>query len=142
MTEPATASETKAASAPERPRAAWEQQPGENDLWYARFLRYVALGPRRSVSIVAKGKPNAYPIPAHWPIQAKQNTWKVRAEAFDQAAKANPGLIATFNSLLGRVMRDGEKLNGEVKLLTAAIGAGGYQAPPEDDEAKFASTDS
>lgn len=118
------------------PANPWDQQPGENDLWYARFLRYVALGPSlpRSVSLVARGRKNAYPIPAHWPIQAKQNTWKVRAEAFDAAAKADTSgqVTARFNALIG-AMQASKLVNGEAEKLLGVT----YQAPPprgEDDD--------
>lgn len=109
----------------------WDQQSGENDLWYARFLRYVALGPTRSVSLVARGRRNAYPIPAHWPIQAKQQNWKARAENFDAAAKADPAAVDRFNLRLGalRVNAD-RKINGEAELLVGVA----YQAPSPDDD--------
>lgn len=126
-----------AAASPVRPmRKAdakpWEQQPGENDLWYSRFLRFVALGPGRSVSLVATGKRNSYPVPAHWPIQAKQKLWRERAKAFDEAAKANASLIELFNALLATLAVSAP--NGEGVALTKAVKAGGYQAPPDDED--------
>jgi hypothetical protein len=102
MAEPAAVSHTTSPS-PRKVRTAlpaWSQQRGENDLWYFRFLRFVALGPGRSVSLVSTGERNHYPVPAHWPIQAKQLNWRERAKIFDEAAKEDPALITTFNGLL------------------------------------------
>lgn len=109
----------------------WAQQALENDLWYARFLRFVALGPRRSVSLVAKGKRNAYPVPAHWPIQAKQWSWRTRARAFDEAALADPRLIDAFNHQLATFVATAP--NGEGVLMVAAVQTGGYKTPPPED---------
>jgi hypothetical protein len=110
-------------------RQPWAQQPGENGLWYARFLRYLALGPTRSVSLVAKGRRNAYPIPAHWPIQAKQKDWKARAEAFDAAVRADPTVADQFHAL---VVGTQEHLVSpkEQDLLMGVT----YTMPPPDDE--------
>lgn len=63
----------------------WGRQPFENDLWFERFMRYLKLGPRRSVSLAATGKRNAYPLPSHWMIVAKDNLWRERAHAYDIA---------------------------------------------------------
>jgi hypothetical protein len=123
-------------------RAPWDQQPGENDLWYARFLRFIALGPGRSVSLVATGRRNAYPVPAHWPIQAKQNSWRDRAVAFDEAVvvalrarstiEDQVELLEIFTNRLMALASTAP--NGEAELLEAALKAGGYQLPPSDDE--------
>jgi hypothetical protein len=63
----------------------WDRIEGENNLWYERFLVYLKLGPRRSVSLASRGKRNAYPIPSHWMIVARQNNWRERAAAYDRA---------------------------------------------------------
>lgn len=131
MSEPNAATAPSARSSKAK-RAAWDQQPGENDLWYARFARFVALGPTRSVSLVAKGRRNAYPVPAHWPIQSKQMNWRERATAFDEAAAKDPTLIVVFNNLLLALSTTAE--NGEVSALDAAVKAGGYHAPPTDED--------
>jgi hypothetical protein len=122
----------------------WDQQLDENELWYCRFLRYVALGPGRSVSLVATGRRNAYPVPAHWPIQAKQRNWRARANAFDHAVlralksrdtiEDEVELISEFNFRLQALHVKPPK--GEGPWLTGAIEAGGYQLPPsiDDDE--------
>lgn len=110
----------------------WDQRPGENDLWFARFLRYVALGQDRSVSLVAKGRKNAYPVPAHWPIQSKQNEWKARALAFDRAALSDTALVGIFNAKLASLAATIG--NGEADLLKAAVAAGGYHGPPDDED--------
>lgn len=107
----------------------WEQQPGENDLWYGRFLRYLALGPGRSVSLVAKGRRNAYPVPAHWPIQARQLEWKTRAEGFDEAYKVeevelNKWFVATLVSTRDRLPTD--EANKTMGIM--------YQAPPPEED--------
>lgn len=114
-------------------RLPWDQRPQENDLWYARFLRFVALGPSRSMSLVTRGRRNAYPVPAHWPMQAKQMDWQLRAKAFDEAAKANPAIIPIFNNLLASVAV-AATTGSEPVLLRAAVDAGGYQAPPDEED--------
>ena len=106
----------------------WDQHPDENDLWYARFVRFVALGPTRSVSLVAKGYRNAYPVPAHWPMQAKQMHWRERATAFDQAVKADSKLLAAFEGLI--VSLQVRLTNGEQQKLVGVT----YQPPPPDDD--------
>lgn len=68
----------------------WARQAFENDLWFERFLHYLKLGPRRSVSLAATGKRNAYPLPSHWMIIAKEHLWRERARAYD----IEHGLIA------------------------------------------------
>lgn len=110
-------------------RTPWDQQPGENDLWYARFIRFVALGPKRSVSLVAMGRRNAYPVPAHWPIQAKQRLWRERAAAFDVAAKADQATVTEFNTTIIVGLRD-RLVNGEREKLMGVA----YQAPPPEDD--------
>jgi hypothetical protein len=115
---------------PDPARVPWQQQPGENDLWYSRFIRFVALGPGRSVSLAATGRRNAYPVPAHWPIQAKQHDWRPRARAFDEAVTKDPELIAEFNQRLQTLATTAP--NGEGDLLTAALKAGGYIQPADD----------
>lgn len=109
----------------------WERRPGENDLWRARFLRYVALGPSRSVSLVATGRRNAYPIPAHWPIVSKQNAWKERAEAFDAAAKLDPSLIVDLNVEMTALADNAP--NGEREKLRGVT----YQPPPPDEDSEL-----
>lgn len=130
----ATPSTSKAAAPRPTPvRDLWSQGPGENDLWYIRFLRYVALGPGRSVSLVATGERNHYPVPAHWPVQAKQLSWRTRAAAFDAAALKDPRLVKTFNGLLASLLPNA-RAGGEAERLAATIKTGGYQIPPELDE--------
>lgn len=92
LAEPAVPAKTSA----RRSTKPWERQPGEKDLWYARFLRYVALGPTRSISLVAKGRRNAYPVPAHWPVVSVQDNWRERATAFDEAARKDAHLITVW----------------------------------------------
>lgn len=90
-----TAPATKAAAKP------WEQHKSENALWYERFLRYLALGKHRSVSLVATGRRNAYPLPSHWVIVAKEKQWRERADLFDKAVEAgdlNPASLPNWPS--------------------------------------------
>lgn len=112
-------------------RRPWASQPGENQRWYARFLRYVALGPSRSLSLLTRGRKNAYPVPAHWPAKAAQSSWKDRAQACDRLLKSDPKLIGEFNLLL----RDAaEAVTDELLPHEEAILKHGYQAPVDDEE--------
>lgn len=81
----AEATANDANDAPAGDGKAWDRLPDENDLWYHRFLHYLKLGPGRSVSLASTGKRNAYPIPSHWMIVAKEKRWRERAAAYDQA---------------------------------------------------------
>lgn len=125
MTEPAVV--TTASKAPRRSPLPWEQQPGENALWYARFLRFVALGPRRSVSLVSTGQRNHYPVPAHWPMVAKQRSWRERATAFDEAVRKDEALMSTFESLFvaARMAAPSEEADKMMGIK--------YQPPPPDE---------
>lgn len=108
----------------------WDQQRGENGLWYARFLRYVALGPTRSISLLTKGRRNAYPVPAHWPVQAKQLNWRERAQAFDEAARKDPSLITLFHSTAESFALNG--MSGATPAERKMMEGLRY-IPPEDD---------
>lgn len=110
----------------------WDQQPGENNLWYARFLRFVAIGPTgpigpRSISLVSTGEKNHYPVPAHWPMVAKQRQWRQRAAAFDEAARRDEAVINTFNALLGAFQMEAPE--SEAKLLQGLA----YNRPTDDE---------
>lgn len=132
VTEPVVAA-AQSARRPAKPTNEWDRQPKENDLWYSRFLRFVALGPGRSVSLVATGRRNAYPVPAHWPIQAKQWSWRERAQAFDEAYKTDPAKLGkALLSLLATALP--LATNGETELLEKTIESGGYHPPEDEDE--------
>lgn len=106
----------------------WEQQVGENDLWFSRFLRYVALGPRRSVSLVATGERNHYPVPAHWPMVAKQRDWRARAQAFDEAARNDEVMVTKLNDtmqMMATIVTSKE---------SAQLAEARYQPPPPTDD--------
>lgn len=94
LTTAQAASEATAAAGNEaaagKPGKPWDRLPDENDLWYERFTHYLKLGPRRSVSLAATGRRNAYPLPSHWMVVAKEKRWRERAAAYDRAH----GLIA------------------------------------------------
>lgn len=113
----------------------WSQLAEENDLWYGRFLRFVAIGPKRSMSILTKGRPNAYPVPAHWPMQASQLKWRERATAFDDAARANPRVIQIFNDQLRTFALATSGKEGPA-LQAAALA--GYHVPDPDDDGEEA----
>jgi hypothetical protein len=142
MTDAAVSAGSPKRVKPPAERHPWDQQPRENDLWYARFLRFIALGPGRSVSLVATGRRNAYPVPAHWPIQSKQNSWRERATAFDEAVvlalkarntiEDRVDLLETFTNRLMALASTAP--NGEAELLQAALQAGGYQLSRDEDE--------
>lgn len=62
----------------------WDQLPQETDLWYERFIRYMLMGPSRSVPKVAAifgASPNAL---SSWFAKAKDNHWHDRARKWDQ----------------------------------------------------------
>lgn len=120
-----------------RPRKSvqpWEQQPGENDLWFSRFLRFVALGGERSVSLVSTGKKNYYPVPAHWPMVAKRDSWRERAKAFDEAYRKDE---ATMNIWFVTAL---VAVRGRIPAIEAHKTMGVAYLPPERDEDE--STDS
>lgn len=89
-----TTADQQPASAASSEGKPWDRLPDENDLWYERFTHYLKLGPRRSVSLAATGKRNAYPLPSHWMIVAKEKRWRERARAYDRAH----GLISAPDS--------------------------------------------
>lgn len=111
---------------------AWDQQPGENNLWYARFLRFVAIGPTgpvgpRSISLVSTGQKNHYPVPAHWPMVAKQRLWRERAAAFDEAGRKDEAVINQFNAMLGSFQMEAPE--SEARLLQGLV----YNRPADDE---------
>lgn len=68
----------------------WDQQEGEPDLWYGRFVKFMRLGTRRSIRSVflkenkqkqAKTSTNVGP---EWCNAAKQWNWEERARAYDK----------------------------------------------------------
>lgn len=71
-------------------REPWERQPGEVNLWFARFELFRMAGPTRSVlGIVNKerefrGKNKAKSIPQAWAKAARQWRWRERAELSDE----------------------------------------------------------
>lgn len=115
--------------------APWEQQPGENNLWYARFLRFVALGPSRSVSLVSTGERNHYPVPAHWPMVAKQSLWRERAAAFDEAARKDEAEMNKWFVVALVAVRDKVPTDEARKMMGVA-----YIRPPADEDESADST--
>lgn len=64
----------------------WEQQQGEADEWYARFVRYLEQSGRRSVARAAAGEPDG-PKPRRWQEAARIGRWAGRAHAWDAAGR-------------------------------------------------------
>ncbi len=65
----------------------WLPRPGENNLWYDRFSRYLAAGPSRSVRGVynaEKGNERSKAVPASWTEAAHRFEWQRRAQAYDE----------------------------------------------------------
>jgi hypothetical protein len=68
---------------------AWERQEGENDLWYFRFRRYLAMGTTRSVmgafnaERVEQGKAKEPRPSGAWTKAAERFAWRERAAAYD-----------------------------------------------------------
>ena len=65
-------------------RAPWLQVPGEPTAWYARFLRYVGLGRRRSVLWACQDEAGREcQAPQSWYVAARIFRWQERADAYD-----------------------------------------------------------
>lgn len=133
---PVAAAIDPASNPPRRASVApWEQQPGENDLWFSRFLRFVALGAERSVSLVSTGQKNYYPVPAHWPMVAKQKQWRERAKAFDEAhRKDEAAMNKWFTTALVSVR---ERIPAIEAHKTMGVA---YMPPARDDDESSDST--
>lgn len=70
-------------------RKPWDQQPGEPQMWYARFKMYLALGPLRTYRAAYKqvtgargGKVQVH-TPQTWYTHPNQWGWRERANAWD-----------------------------------------------------------
>lgn len=71
----------------------WDREAGEPMRWYARFERYRALGPNRSLLATYRqeyetkarniGKPRVQRFPPEWTTAAHAWRWRERAEAWD-----------------------------------------------------------
>ena len=72
------------------PAEPWEQQPGEPNLWYARFERYRLDGPSRSLlgtlnaERQQRAATKAKSLSQAWASNAKKWHWRSRAEAWDE----------------------------------------------------------
>ena len=65
---------------------AWEPMPGESNLWYDRFARFLAQGATRSVRAVyqeEKGNEHSKSVPASWTEASHRYDWPRRAQAYD-----------------------------------------------------------
>ena len=68
----------------------WDRQPGELNLWYARFERYRLAGPNRSLlgtlndERVRRGKKKGRSLPQSWATNVKRWRWQDRASAWDE----------------------------------------------------------
>lgn len=123
------AAEGPATPRPRKSMSPWEQQPGENDLWYSRFLRFVALGAERSVSLVSTGMKNYYPVPAHWPMVAKQRQWRERAKAFDEAARKDEAAMNRWFVVALVAIRDRVPVGEREKTMGVM-----YTLPRQDED--------
>src|SRR5213078_3534042 len=92
-------------------RKVWEQniEQGEPDLWYGRFVKFMRLGTKRSITAVFqkeenRGKPRTE-APGHWYENAKQWNWESRARAFDEYQRAEEDRIIAEER--DKVMRSG-----------------------------------
>lgn len=75
----------------------WEQQPGEDLLWFGRFKEYLQQGIKRRVTVVYRAdlarrgkkvdpsKPSQQTWPLSWSLALKRHSWRARALAWDQA---------------------------------------------------------
>ena len=73
----------------------WLRQRNEPALWYMRFQRYLALGPKRSMRAALSAEPNPrkasggpvklsdISVPGSWKRASKQWRWQERCEAYD-----------------------------------------------------------
>lgn len=70
----------------------WLRQPGESNVWYDRFSRFLKLGAARSVRAVYNAEKNnvgpSKPVPAAWTEKTKLYEWRKRAEAYDAWRRA------------------------------------------------------
>lgn len=72
-------------------RKPWEQQPGEPDKWYARFLRFRDQGSGRTKATAFRadqaetgGNRRAKKLPGSWDVMSKRWEWDARALAWDK----------------------------------------------------------
>lgn len=71
------------------PPGPWSRRSDEEEIWYDRFLAYVALGPSRTVQRARKAcahKAGIAPVPherEEWATEADRNEWFTRAAAWD-----------------------------------------------------------
>jgi hypothetical protein len=68
----------------------WERQPGESNLWFSRFQRYLLAGPSRSLlgtvngERTEKGQEKQSKVPGSWNQAFTRWNWRERAEAWDE----------------------------------------------------------
>ncbi len=71
----------------------WEPQPGERNLWVARFEAYRLAGPTRSLlgtynaERAAKGRKRSLHPSGSWRRAFERWSWQARAEAWDEAER-------------------------------------------------------
>jgi hypothetical protein len=77
-------------NAPDNPSTPlWEQQPGEPDLWFYRFRKFLQMGTTRTVmgafnaDLEERGKPKQPRPSGAWSRAADEFEWRARAAAFD-----------------------------------------------------------
>jgi hypothetical protein len=71
----------------------WERQPGEPNLWFSRFQRYLLAGPSRSLlgtvngERTEKGREKQSKVPGSWNQAFARWNWRERAEAWDERVR-------------------------------------------------------
>jgi hypothetical protein len=127
-------------SPPPLPAAPWEQQPGEPDEAYNRFLVYLSMGPARSmrkaVALYKGQQPDtsgyaARGVPGTWATDGSRWKWRRRALLWDRHQIALPGqeavaaYIAAVRELAMRLLEsldqpaEAMSLEQKVKVLDA-----------------------
>lgn len=97
----------------------WHKQPKETSKAYQAFSTYLELGPSRSVDAAyrkAKGKQNVR-APSGWQHWYDLNTWRDRAEAYDQ----HLALLEFQNAEIATKQKAEAALARKEKLLQAEL---------------------
>jgi hypothetical protein len=93
----------------------WEQQDGEPDLWYARFIRYRDLGRTRNLNRVYQLDVKASrAVPSSWLDTFVAYAWRERAAAWDEYRRQK--------SEEKRATRLAQEQDGRLVVLKAARG--------------------
>jgi hypothetical protein len=107
----------------------WERQPGEANLWYARFERYRLAGPQRSFlgilndERVRRGKKKGRSIPQAWADNIKRWRWRDRALAWDEQERWEARLrhAQAIEDANQRQIQDAQALQNKASLRLQAM---------------------